>query len=46
MSQLTTLPPQCAPLEIYLRDGAQLVCPECGHEWSEKRGLPPQNQRK
>lgn len=26
--------PQCAS-EFTYEDGAQLVCPECGHEWSE-----------
>ncbi|MFN5046816.1 zinc ribbon domain-containing protein YjdM [Roseateles sp.] len=30
-----TLPacPQCASVYTY-EDGSQLVCPECGHEWS------------
>ena len=32
---MSTLPPcpQCASTYTY-EDGAQLVCPECGHEWS------------
>ena len=32
---MTTLPPcpQCASVYTY-EDGAHLVCPECGHEWS------------
>ena len=32
---MTTLPPcpQCASAYTY-EDGVQLVCPECGHEWS------------
>ena len=32
---MTTLPPcpQCAGTFTY-EDGAMLVCPECGHEWS------------
>jgi protein PhnA len=32
---MSTLPPcpQCASTFTY-EDGAQLVCPECGHEWS------------
>ena len=32
---MTTLPPcpQCNSEYTY-EDGAQLVCPECGHEWS------------
>ncbi|MBD9469085.1 zinc ribbon domain-containing protein YjdM [Pseudoxanthomonas sp. PXM01] len=32
---MSTLPPcpQCASVYTY-EDGAQLVCPECGHEWS------------
>ena len=32
---MTTLPPcpQCASAYTY-EDGAMLVCPECGHEWS------------
>jgi protein PhnA len=31
---MSTLPPcpQCASAYTY-EDGAQLVCPECGHEW-------------
>ena len=31
---MSTLPPcpQCASVYTY-EDGAQLVCPECGHEW-------------
>lgn len=33
MSQLPPCP-QCASQYTY-EDGAQLVCPECGHEWSE-----------
>ena len=32
MSQLPPCP-QCASEYTY-EDGAQLVCPECGHEWS------------
>ena len=32
---MSTLPPcpQCASAYTY-EDGAMLVCPECGHEWS------------
>ncbi len=32
---MSTLPPcpKCASTYTY-EDGAQLVCPECGHEWS------------
>ena len=32
---MSTLPPcpQCASAYAY-EDGAMLVCPECGHEWS------------
>ena len=32
---MTTLPPcpQCASAYTY-EDGAMLVCPECGHEWT------------
>lgn len=32
---MSTLPPcpQCASTYTY-EDGVQLVCPECGHEWS------------
>ena len=32
---MSTLPPcpKCASAYTY-EDGAQLVCPECGHEWS------------
>ena len=32
---MSTLPPcpQCQSEYTY-EDGAQLVCPECGHEWS------------
>ena len=32
---MSTLPPcpQCASTYTY-EDGAQLVCPECGHEWN------------
>lgn len=33
MSQLPPCP-QCAS-EFTYEDGVQLVCPECGHEWSE-----------
>ena len=33
MSQLPPCP-QCQSEYAY-EDGAQLVCPECGHEWSE-----------
>ncbi|MEH6356064.1 MAG: zinc ribbon domain-containing protein YjdM [Marinobacter sp.] len=33
MSQLPPCP-QCAS-EFTYEDGAQLVCPECGHEWSK-----------
>ncbi len=31
---MSTLPacPQCASVYAY-EDGAQLICPECGHEW-------------
>ncbi|MBW8760610.1 MAG: alkylphosphonate utilization protein, partial [Burkholderiales bacterium] len=32
---MSTLPacPQCQSAYTY-EDGAQLICPECGHEWS------------
>ena len=35
---MTTLPPcpQCASAYTY-EDGAMLVCPECGHEWSPQQ---------
>ena len=36
---MSTLPPcpQCQSAFTY-EDGAQLVCPECGHEWSAQDG--------
>src|SRR5680860_450914 len=37
MSQLPSCP-QCAS-EFTYEDGAQLVCPECGHEWSETEAV-------
>ncbi len=38
-----TLPacPQCASEYAY-QDGALLVCPECGHEWSADPSLDPE----
>lgn len=35
---MSTLPPcpQCASAHAY-EDGAMLVCPECGHEWSPRQ---------
>ena len=35
---MSTLPPcpQCASAYTY-EDGAMLVCPECGHEWSPQQ---------
>ncbi len=34
---MSTLPacPKCQSAYTY-EDGAQLICPECGHEWSEQ----------
>ncbi len=36
---MSTLPacPQCQSVYTY-EDGAQFVCPECGHEWSAPSG--------
>ena len=36
---MSTLPacPKCQSAYTY-EDGAQLVCPECGHEWSAQSG--------
>jgi protein PhnA len=38
---MSTLPacPQCQSVYTY-EDGAQLVCPECGHEWSTQAAEP------
>jgi protein PhnA len=38
---MSTLPacPQCQSAYTY-EDGAQLVCPECGHEWSPSPAAP------
>lgn len=38
---MTTLPacPQCQSAYTY-EDGAQLICPECGHEWSAAAAAP------
>jgi protein PhnA len=38
---MTTLPPcpKCQSALAY-EDGAMLVCPECGHEWSKDAGAP------
>lgn len=33
--------PQCQSAFTY-EDGAQLVCPECGHEWSAAAAAPAQ----
>ncbi len=37
----STLPacPQCNSVYTY-EDGTQLVCPECGHEWSAQAAAP------
>lgn len=39
---MSTLPacPQCASAYTY-EDGANLVCPECGHEWSATAAAHP-----
>ena len=41
---MSTLPPcpQCQSAFTY-EDGAQLVCPECGHEWSAQGGEPAED---
>lgn len=38
---MSTLPacPQCQSAYTY-EDGAQLICPECGHEWSAQGAEP------
>lgn len=38
---MSTLPacPKCQSAYTY-EDGAQLVCPECGHEWSDQGSAP------
>lgn len=38
---MSTLPacPKCQSAYTY-EDGAQLICPECGHEWSAQGGEP------
>jgi protein PhnA len=38
---MSTLPacPQCQSAYTY-EDGAQLICPECGHEWSAQAAEP------
>jgi len=38
---MSSLPPcpQCASALTY-NDGSMLVCPECGHEWSESTAIP------
>jgi len=38
---MTTLPacPKCQSAYTY-EDGAQLICPECGHEWSASSAAP------
>ena len=38
---MSTLPacPQCQSAYTY-EDGAQLICPECGHEWSAQGSEP------
>ena len=43
---MTTLPPcpQCAGTYTY-EDGAMLVCPECGHEWSPAPSEPVEEVR-
>ena len=40
-----TLPPcpQCASEYTY-EDGALLICPECGHEWSADPSLDPEHK--
>jgi protein PhnA len=38
---MSTLPacPKCRSAYTY-EDGAQLICPECGHEWSPSSSMP------
>ena len=38
---MSTLPacPECQSAYTY-EDGAQLICPECGHEWSASAAAP------
>jgi protein PhnA len=43
MSQLPPCP-QCAS-EFTYEDGAQLVCPECGHEWSEAEAAAAESEK-
>ena len=44
---MSTLPPcpKCASEYTY-EDGAQLVCPECGHEWSKEAAADSGEQDK
>ncbi|MBP7917599.1 MAG: alkylphosphonate utilization protein [Arenimonas sp.] len=44
---MSTLPPcpKCASEYTY-EDGAQLVCPECGHEWSRETAADSGEQDK
>ena len=43
---MSTLPPcpQCQSAYTY-EDGAQLVCPECGHEWSAEAPVSGDEER-
>jgi len=43
MSQLPPCP-QCAS-EFTYEDGAQLVCPECGHEWNEPEAAAAESEK-
>ncbi|AKO53102.1 alkylphosphonate utilization protein [Marinobacter psychrophilus] len=43
MSQLPPCP-QCTS-EFTYEDGAQLVCPECGHEWSETEAAAAESEK-
>jgi len=36
--------PQCSSVYTY-HDGAQLICPECGHEWAEQDAAAPEAAR-
>jgi protein PhnA len=44
---VTTLPPcpQCGSIYTYT-DGAQLVCPECAHEWPAVAAAPAEDAAK
>jgi len=44
---MSTLPPcpQCASAYTY-EDGANLVCPECGHEWSASAAVEAESATK